>query len=185
MPDLTRTLTSILKNGGQNWGYRRVTVDSSDVITASEVNWHNGVYRMSSKITNTTNEESVPGEDGEILTYEKGIQELIYLIKSAQFDKATIEFLQEYGSTPVYFQMIVSWGLGADNKAMEAFMPLVKFSGDFDVDLPGRKFDIKVQILSNKTSHTPSDFTGLSWVQGAAVDFTTAANKRFKINETT
>ncbi len=184
MSDLVRDLTSILKNGGQRAAYRRVTV-SDGTITASETNWHNFNYRTASKLTRNMNDEDVFGEDGKYLTSEQGNQTLIYSLKSAQFDKATIDFLVDYGSQATFFQFMVSWGRGTASKHFEAFFPLVQFSGDFDIDLPGRKFDVTLKILTNETAHTPSNFTGISWVHGSTSDFACAAERRLALAETT
>lgn len=180
MSDMYKNLKAILKNGGKFGAYRRVDVDDAGVITASEANWHNIVYRLKSKLSFNDNSEAIHGEAGEYLTSEQGNVERSYIINSAQFDSALLDFLQENANTKMQF--FVSWGSGGKtsgaNGAFECYMPLVEFKYKGDIELPGRKFDMEITILDNLTTNTPSSLP--SFAVGVKENFATPAGYGFK-----
>ena len=180
MSDMHKNLKAILKNGGKFGAYRRVDVDDDGVITASEANWHNIVYRLKSKLSFNDNAEPIFGEGGEYLTSEQGNIERSYIINSAQFDSALLDFLQDNAN--IKMQFFVSWGKGGktsgNNGDLECYMPLVEFKYKGDIELPGRKFDIEMTILDNQTTNTPSSLP--SFAIGVAGNFTCSAGRGFK-----
>ncbi len=180
MSEMNKNLKAILKNGGKFGAYRRVTVDEDGVITASEVSWHNIVYRLKSRLSFDDNSEPIFGEGGEYLTSEAGNVLRTYIINSAQFDSALLDFLQENAN--ITMQFFVSWGQGGKSGnttgTFECYMPLVMFKYKGDIELPGRKFDMEITILDNLVSNTPASLP--SFAAGTTSNFTCSGGKGFK-----
>lgn len=180
--DLIKDLTSIRKHGGVNAAYIRSVVDSSGNITFDEANWHDAVYRIKSSFNTTTEESEVFGEAGELQATEEGNQSGKLIITSSQFDAAFMRFARDETGGDNFYSLFIDWGKGAQGKQLEVMFALVTFSKSYGVDFPGRKPDLTVNFLSNRTSFTPASLP--SWAAGSVGDFVVAAGNRYEPFET-
>lgn len=182
MSDLIRDLSSIRKAGGKRGAYRRVTENSSGVLTATEVNWLDIQYRIGSDWNNAATEEQVIGEALEIQATEEGPETPTLILKFSAYDMAFMLFMRDEVGPGKYFQIFLDWGKGSENKAFEVFFPKVSISRDHKSSFPGRKPEMTVNILDNIAAHTPSSIP--TWAVGVAANFATGVGKKYQPFET-
>jgi hypothetical protein len=174
MGDMVRTITSILKNGGHTFSYKRVTSVGADLGTPDT--WHEGVYRLDSNPGFEQPINIITSESGAPLTTEEEDFKMEIMIKSAQLDKALIDFIKDE-TLSNWYALAFDAGLGQDRKKLHLFAPLAKFERTLKWQGKERKPELKVHILTNPVAVTPASIP--TWMVGSAANYAVAANGIF------
>ncbi|MEO5777804.1 MAG: hypothetical protein ABIQ27_12940 [Flavobacterium sp.] len=178
--DLVKSITDILKNGADEFAYKRVGPTGADLGDGADT-WHDGVLRVGSTREFTQPVEMVYGESGNLLTTEDGNFAAKIMLTSAQSGAHVEKFIKDE-IVGKYFAVFIKVGKGLNQTTEEIFAPLIKFERTLSIVAPGRRPVLTMHVLYNFISVTPA--TVPSWAAAAANTYAVGVGEVYLPKET-